>query len=149
MRHSLLLIFVVAAAGLLLGCPDDDNAFGGPYAEIYPGTDIDLGEVAKDTETVEVIQITNIGPRTWEMWINEDSIPNNIDFVCLDGATNDECLTVDAGDVTEWNLAVTSYCGDIGSGNIRLKISDPDSAGTGGSELEDYTITVTWTTTGC
>ena len=149
MRHCLLPILAVAAAGLLLGCPDDDNAFGGPYAEIHPGTSINLGDVAKDTETVELITITNIGPRTWEMWINEDSIPNNIDFVCLDGASNDECLEVESGDSTEWNVAVQSYCGDTGTGNIRVKFSDPASAGTGGSELEDYTITVTWTTTGC
>ncbi len=149
MLRRLLSVLTLAAAVLLLGCPDDDNAFGGPYAEIYPGTDLDLGEVARDTETVETLTITNIGPRAWEMWINEDSIPNNIGFACVGAASNDECLEVDAGDAHDWAVTVQSYCGDTGTGNIRLKFTDPASSGTGGHELEDYTIQLTWTTTGC
>jgi len=149
MHRRLLLILTATAALLALGCPDDDNAFGGPYAELYPGANIDLGDVVKDTETIETLTITNIGPRAWEMWINEDSIPNNIDFTCVGAASNDECLEVEAGDATEWEITVQSYCGDTGEGNIRIKFTDPASSGTGGHELEDYTIVVTWNTTGC
>ena len=35
---------------LLSACPGDRDATGGPYVDIDPGEEIDLGEVAKGTE---------------------------------------------------------------------------------------------------
>jgi hypothetical protein len=142
MTATLAAILVLGA-----GCLTDPNAEGGPYFEFTPGTEIDLGEVLKDTDAETTITIANISGLTWLMDINEDSIPNNVQLTCDDGE-DAECLTVDPYGEHDWTLVVHTFCDDLGAANIRIHFSDPDSTGSAG-DLGDVTLSITWETTGC
>ena len=132
---------------LLVGCLGDANAQGGPYFEFSPGTEIELGEVPRDTEAEATVTIANVGGRTWVMDINEVSVPNNVEFFCSDG-DDSACLTVDPYGEHDWTLVVHTFCDDLGTANIRISFQDPDSAGSA-ANLGDVTLTATWETTGC
>ena len=140
--------FVVSILTLGLfagGCPGDRDASGGPYVEISPGTEIDFGEVDNDTLLEQVITIQNVGPRLWEMEVNDASIATGVEFYCLDG-DDEECLDVDQYEEREWMLEIRTYCGDNGSTNVRLFFNDPESTGTSVEHMEDITLAVSWTT---
>ena len=130
---------------LSTGCPGDRDASGGPYVEISPGTEIDFGEVDNDTLIEEVITIQNVGPRLWEMEVNEASIAAGVDFYCLDGA-DEECLEVDQYEERDWMLSIRTYCGDNGHTNVRLFFNDPESSGTSVEHMEDITLVFSWST---
>jgi hypothetical protein len=140
---GLLAVIVVT----LSGCPGDPNARGGPYYEFTPGTEIDLGDVDRDTEAEATVTIANVGLRSWEMEINEGSLPSNVEFLCADG-DNETCLTVDPYGEHDWTVVVHTFCDDHRVANIRLHFSDPESTGDA-ANLGDVTLTVTWETTGC
>ena len=129
--------FLAVIVVTLSGCPGDPNAQGGPYYEFTPGTEIDLGDVDRDTEAEATFTIANVGLRSWEMEINEGSLPSNVEFLCADG-DNESCLTVDPYGEHDWAVVV----------HIRLHFSDPESTGDA-ANLGDVTLTVTWETTGC
>ncbi len=131
----------------LTGCPDDPSAQGGPYFEFTPGTEIDLGGIEKDTEAETTVTIANVGLRTWEMEINEGSLPNNVEFNCADG-DNESCLVVDPYGEHDWTVVVHTFCDDLRVANIRMHFFDPESTGDA-ANLGDATLTVTWETTGC
>ncbi len=137
------------ALGLLwvTGCPGDPSARGGPYYEFSPGTEIDLGEVPKDTDGETTVTIANVGLRSWEMEVNETSLPNNVEFLCADGE-DANCLVVDPYGEHDWNVVVHTFCDDKRVANIRIHFFDPDSTGDA-ANLGDETLTVTWETTGC
>jgi len=113
--------------------------------DIDPGEEIDLGDVPKGTDAEQVVTFQNVGPRLWEMEVNEASIANHIEFYCLDGE-DEECLTVDQFEERQWLLVVHTFCGDNGNTNIRLFFNDPESAGTNVEVMEEITLAVTWTT---
>ena len=136
---------IMILGSFLVGCPGDRDASGGPYVEISPGTEIDFGEVENDTLIEEVITIQNVGPRLWEMEVNDTSIATGVDFYCLDGDDAD-CLTVDQYEERDWMLSIRTYCGDNGSTNIRLFFNDPESAGTSVEHMEDITLAISWST---
>ena len=142
-----LLALAILAALSLAGCPGDPNAQGGPYFEFTPGTEIDLGDVEKDTEAEATVTIANVGGRSWIMDINEGSLPSNVEFDCVDG-DNESCLTVDPYGEHDWTVVVHTFCDDKRVANIRMHFTDPDSTGDA-ANLGDATLTVTWETTGC
>ena len=142
----------VAFVGVMLqlfmaGCPGDRDATGGPYVEIDPDTEIDFGEVDRGTVPEQVLTIQNVGPRLWEMEINEETVVNFVEFYCLDGE-DEECLTVDRFEERQWMLAVHIHCGDGGETSFRLFFNDPESAGSNVEVMDDITIKVTWSTIG-
>ncbi len=144
-RSALALAALVVLT--LSGCPGNPNAQGGPYFEFTPGTEIDLGEVPRDTEAEATVTIANVGLRAWEMEVNDGSLPSNVEFNCADG-DNDSCLTVDPYGEYDWTVVVHTFCDDKRVANIRMHFSDPDSTGDA-ADLGDATLTVTWETTGC
>jgi len=141
---ALTVVFLVVPT-LICACPGDRDASGGPYVDVDPGEEIDLGDIPRGTDAEQVVTIQNVGPRLWEMDINEESIANHIDFYCLDGE-DEECLTVDQFEERQWLLVVNTFCGDNGSTNIRLFFRDPESAGTNVEVMEEITLAITWNT---
>jgi hypothetical protein len=143
--RTCLVVSMLTLMVVTVGCPGDRDASGGPYVEISPGTELDFGEVDNDTLIEEIITIQNVGPRLWEMELNDASIATGVDFYCLDG-DDEDCLLVDQYEQRDWMLEIRTYCGDNGNTNIRLFFNDPESVGTSVEHMEDITLAISWTT---
>jgi hypothetical protein len=144
-----MVVVAVVTMWLCLGCPGDPNAYGGPYVEVTPGIDIDLGDVLADEDAGTQLTLTNIGPRAWELWINEDSYnTTTLTFECTTGE-NDECLVHESGAQSVWDISIHTFCADNPPVPIILAIKDTvDTDGTN-VELDRFTVEVDWNTTGC
>ncbi len=148
MRRWIAVTAVVLALAAP-GCQEDPNTYGGPYVEITPGTDVDLGDVGADEDAGTQITFTNIGPRAWELWINEDSYSgSSLTFECA-GGDETACLEVESGAQSVWDVSVHTYCGD--NPPIPIIVAIKDTVETDGTnvELDRFTIEVRWNTTGC
>ena len=129
------------------GCGDPDT-YGGPYVDVTPDTDIDMGDIIRDEDGTAEFTFSNIGPRAWTMEINENSMPNNMEFQCNDGA-NDSCLEHGAGEATVWTATVHTFCGDTSTGTVVIHIKDDETTEGDNVELDTLEIVVTWNTTEC
>ncbi len=146
MRHVPFLC-VLAILAISCGCGDPDT-YGGPYVDVTPDVEVDLGDIIRDEDGTVELTFSNVSPRPWTMEINMNSMPANMEFQCNEGA-NDSCLQHDSGDATVWTATVHTYCGDTSQGIIVIHILDDEITDGGNVELETLEVVVNWNTTEC